>query len=86
MGYNNLEKEIVEIISEISGYEIDEITLESNLAKDLEIDSIKAIEIVVSIEKKYRISIRDEDVTQITTARQIVDLAYNYIAEKEKAS
>ena len=52
MSENDLEKEILSIISDVSGFDMEEITLETNLANDLEIDSIKAIEITVAIEKK----------------------------------
>jgi acyl carrier protein len=70
----NLGKEIVSIISDVSGFDEEEITPETNLMKDLEIDSIKAIEITVAIEKKFKISVRDEDVPNITTVRQAVEL------------
>ena len=46
----------------------------TKLVEDLEIDSIKAIEIVVAIEKKYNIRIRDEDVPKITTVTQAVEV------------
>ena len=74
MTENNIKNEIISIISEVSGVEEEQITLESHLANDLEIDSIKAIEIIVAIEKKYKISIRDEDVSQITSVQQIFNL------------
>jgi len=74
MSENNIEKEIISIISDVSGFEEEEITPDTNLANDLEIDSIKAIEITVAIEKKFKISIRDEDVPNITTVRQAVEL------------
>jgi acyl carrier protein len=70
----NLEKEIVSIISDVSGFDVEEIKPETNLMKDLEIDSIKAIEITVAIEKKFKISVRDEDVPNITTLRNAVEL------------
>ena len=69
-----VEQEIRAIISEVSGYEPEEITPDKNFFDDLEIDSIKAIEITVAIEKKFKISVRDEDVPNITTVRQAVDL------------
>lgn len=71
---NDLEKEIIAIMSDITGYDIGEITPETNLVKDMEVDSIKAIEITVAIEKKYRISIREEDVPKIITVKQAVEL------------
>jgi acyl carrier protein len=76
-----IEKEIISIISEVSGMEAEEITPESNLAQDLEIDSIKAIEIIVAIEKKFKVSVRDEDIPQIATVKQIVDLAKELIVK-----
>lgn len=79
---DNVEKEIISIISEVSGYDVEDIKLDTKLADELEIDSIKAIEITVAIEKKYKISIRDEDIPKIATPRQIVDLTRELIAEK----
>jgi len=78
---DDIEKEIILIISEVSGMEEDEITPESNLAKDLEIDSIKAIEIIVALEKKFKVSVRDEDIPQIATVKQIVDLTKELIVK-----
>lgn len=70
----NVEKQIIRIISEVSGIEDGEITVQKNFFKDLEIDSIKAIEITVAIEKTFKISVRDEDVPRIVTVQQAVEL------------
>ena len=78
----NVEEEIIAIISEISGYDPEEITPDKNFYDDLEIDSIKAIEITVAIEKKFKISVRDEDVPNIATVRQAVDLVNTLIKQK----
>ncbi len=82
MSENNIEKEIILVISDVSGFDVEEITLETNLANDLEIDSIKAIEITVAIEKKYKISIRDEDIPNIITVKNAVEAAKNLIAHQ----
>ena len=78
----NVEKEIISIISDVSGFDPEEITPDKNLATELEIDSIKAIEITVAIEKKYKISVRDEDVPNITTLNQAVELVTSLLNEK----
>jgi acyl carrier protein len=78
----NIEKEIISIISDVSGFDPEEITPDKNLATELEIDSIKAIEITVAIEKKFKISIRDEDVPNITTLKQAVELVTSLLNEK----
>jgi len=77
----NIEKEIISIVSDVSGFDENEITLETNFQKDLEVDSIKTIEITVAIEKKFKISVRDEDVPRITTVQQAVDLVRNLVTQ-----
>lgn len=77
-----VEKEIVSIIAEVSGFDDDEITPEKNFFKDLEVDSIKAIEITVAIEKKFKISVRDEDVPKITTVNEAVVLVNKLLDQK----
>jgi acyl carrier protein len=64
------EREVIAIISEVSGVNEEEIIPETKFYEDLDIDSIKAIEITVALEKKFKISIRDEDVPTITTVKE----------------
>jgi acyl carrier protein len=78
----NVAKEVVSIIADVSGYDEDEVKLESKLAEDLEIDSIKAIEIAVFVEKKFKISLRDEDIAKIITVQEILDLASKLVEEQ----
>ena len=82
----NIEKEIISILSEISGVDESDIKPETDLVKDLDIDSIKAIEITVAIEKKFKISVRDEDVPKIMTLRQAVELVDQLLAQKNTAN
>ena len=82
----NIEKEIISILSEISGVDESDIKPETDLVKDLDIDSIKAIEITVAIEKKFKISVRDEDVPKIMTLRQAVELVDQLLAQKNAAN
>jgi len=82
MSENTIEAEIISIIADVSGFEVEEINPDSKLADDLEIDSIKAIEIVVGIEKKYKISVRDEDVPKITTVRETTELVTRLLKQE----
>ncbi len=81
-----VEKEIVLIVSEVSGADEKDITIETDFAKDLEIDSIKAIEITVAIEKKFKVSVRDEDVPRITTMRHAVELVNQLLDQRNSAN
>lgn len=77
----NVEKEIRSIIADVSGFDEDEITMETNIVEDLDVDSIKAIEITVAIEKKFKISVRDEDVPRIVSVKQAVELVEKLLAQ-----
>jgi acyl carrier protein len=78
----SIEQGIIEIIADIAGVEPGDIKTETNFAKDLEIDSIKAIEITVAIEKKFKVSVRDEDVPNILNLRQAVELVTTLVEKK----
>lgn len=86
MSEQAIEKDIISIIADVSGFEPEEITPETKLADDLEIDSIKAIEIVVAIEKKYKVSIRDEDVPKITTVAETIALVNSLLSRAAAAN
>lgn len=85
MSDNTIETEVISIIADVSGFEVEEINPNSKLADDLEIDSIKAIEIVVALEKKYKISVRDEDVPKITTVRETTELVSRLLKQEKMA-
>jgi acyl carrier protein len=80
---DGVEQEVIAVIADISGFEEDEVTLDANMQEQLEIDSIKAIEITVALEKKYKISIRDDDIPNIITVRHAVDAVKKLIAATE---
>lgn len=62
---------IKNIIAEQLGTE-DEITLSTNLMKDLEADSLDAVEIIMAIEDEYDIEIPDEEAEKMQTVSDIV--------------
>lgn len=83
---DTMRKEIIAIISDVTGFDEEEITPDTNFYTELEVDSIKAIEITVAIEKKFKISVRDEDVPGITTVRQAIETVERLLEEKTNAN
>lgn len=73
MTINNLEEEIRHLVSIVTEVPEEILTLDADFFKDLEIDSLKAIEIVAAFEKKYRIIIPEEDIPRIRNLRQIIE-------------
>ncbi len=80
---SSLEKEIRALIAEIVELDEDKITPEANLVEDLGTDSMMALEILASVEKKYKIKIDEEYLTKLTSLKQIVEVARS-ILEKNK--
>ncbi|QXJ21385.1 acyl carrier protein [Actinomadura graeca] len=46
---------------------VEEVTDDADLAEDLDVDSLAAMEIAVQLEKRYRIKISEEEITSLTT-------------------
>ena len=49
------------------------ITMDTNLIDDLGADSLDVVELIMSLEDMYGISINDEDAAQLVTVRRIVE-------------
>ncbi len=65
-------EKIKEIIIEQLQVEEDEISMDTNLMKDLSADSLDAVEIIMAIEDEFGIEIPDEDAEHIQTVGDLV--------------
>ena len=68
---------IREIIVEQLKVDIDSVTMNTDLLKDLEADSLDAAEILVAIEEEYDIEIPEEEADKFQKVADIV----NYVKE-----
>lgn len=80
---NSLEQSLKQLIADVSGRSIEELKPEANFWDDLGIDSIKAIEITVAIEKKYKIRVKDEQIPEITTIAKAIKVVKEALSKKE---
>ena len=57
-------------------FEVDEntITMDTNIADDLGADSLDVVELLISLEDDYGISIPEEDIVNVKTVQDIVDM------------
>lgn len=79
----NLEQDMQQLISEVTGRSLEELRPGANFWQDLGIDSIKAIEITVAIERRYKVSIRDEQISQIGTIEQAIKAVKEGLRRKQ---
>ena len=59
------------IIVEQLGVDEDKVTMETHLMKDLEADSLDAVEIIMAIEEGYEIEIPDEKTEKFQTVSDL---------------
>ena len=79
----DLENEIRNLIAEIIEKDPAEVTADAKFFEDLGVDSMMALEIMAGIEKKYKIAIPEEKLTQLTTLRETIAVAKEYLVKKE---
>lgn len=70
---------IREILAEQLGADPEDITMDTNIMKNLEADSLDVVEIIMAIEDEFEIEIPDEDAEQLQTVAGIV----KYIEDHE---
>jgi len=68
-----VEQKVKEILAEQLGVDVNKVTLETNVATDLGADSLDLVEILMSLEDEFGVSIPDEEIAEIKTVKQIVD-------------
>lgn len=65
---------VKELVAEQLGISKDKITENSNIIEDLGADSLDVIEMLMTLEDEYGITIPDDKISQIKTINQIVEL------------
>lgn len=71
-------EKVRDIIAEQLDVEAEGITMETSMMKDLEADSLDAVEIMMALEDEFGVSIPDEDAENFKNIGDIV----NYLQDK----
>lgn len=74
----NIEREVRGLIAEIIEMEPDAIDPDAHLVEDLGMDSMMALEILASLEKKFKIRIPEDELPKITTLNKALELTKKY--------
>ena len=86
MSVESLEKDITAIVAEVTELEESEIweKRDADFFKDLEIDSLLALEILALIEKKFKVQIPEEKLVDITSLNATIEMTRSTLEENEK--
>jgi acyl carrier protein len=72
---------IRDIMQEMFEIEADEVTLEANLYKDLDFDSIDAVDMIVRLKEMTGKALKPEDFKNARTISDVVEAVYKLINE-----
>jgi len=84
MGRSQIEEELKSVLLKIIDVEAEDLKPEAHFFKDLGVDSIKAIEIIVAIEKHFKIEIKEEDIAGVFTLAKAAEVAQKYLGKKKE--
>lgn len=81
---DNLEQEVKELLSKLTGLEPAEIGDDDDLVKDLGIDSLKIIEIATNIERTYQVTVKDSQLMSLRTVKDAANLLRELLEKKNE--
>ena len=79
MEVNEVFEKVKSLFIEDLGIDESKISMESKLEEDLEIDSLGIVEVVMAFEDEFDIEIDDEELADVKTVGQAVNLLHSKI-------
>ena len=70
---NDTEQRVKAAVAEQLGMNIEDVNNESSFMEDLGADSLDLVELVMSFERDFGITIPDEDSAELTTVQKAID-------------
>ena len=77
MEVNEVFEKVKNLFVEELGIDAEKVTMEAKLEEDLEIDSLGIVEVVMAFEDEFEIEIDDEELTDVGTVGQAVNLLHS---------
>ena len=77
MEVNEVFDKVKSLFEEELGIDSEKITMDAKLEEDLEIDSLGIVEVVMAFEDEFVIEIDDEELTDVGTVGQAVNLLHS---------
>ena len=74
MEVNEVFDKVKSLFEDELGIDSEKITMDAKLEEDLEIDSLGIVEVVMAFEDEFEIEIDDEELTDVGTVGQAVNL------------
>ena len=70
-------------IAELTELELDEVLDDASLMDDLEVDSLMVIELMVALDKEYRIDVPDDEFEKVVTVKDVTQVILKYLNQAD---
>ncbi len=67
-----IEQKVMRIIADLISVDVEDVKIDSSFVGDLHFDSLDAVELIMSIEDEFNISITDEEAEKMMTVNAVV--------------
>lgn len=76
-------EKIREILCEFADVPSDEITVDTNIRTDLDLNSLELVNLAVEIGEEFEVDIPDEEIYNLETVSDVIDVIEKYCAAKK---
>lgn len=73
--------QVKESLADILSCDADKIELDTNLVRDLGVDSIDTVELIMAVEDTYDIKISDKDAEDLKTVGDVVEFIEDHLED-----
>ena len=78
--------EIKRLVANVTEREPDEISDTAHFMDELGVDSLMAMEVMIAVDKKFKIDIPEEEFNKATNVNESVAMVEKYLAERDGAA
>lgn len=83
--HTTIEQRVIRCISRSTGIPVSEITADSRLEGDLDLDSLDRLSVVVDVEEEFSVELPDDALENVATVRELVELLSSGLQDEVSA-
>ena len=72
-GMNMITTDVQNIVADLLAVDLDEVTLDARLIEDLNADSLDAVDLAMSLQEHFEITVEDDEIERMNTVKDMVN-------------
>ena len=79
MSHDDVATRVIAVLTERLGIDAETVTLNAELADDLGVDSVDAVEFALALEREFNLTLPDAILVDVRTVQQAIDLICQHV-------